>query len=273
MAATTVTAIASYYLPPKDGSRAYKNINDRYDCNYIRDNVEVQVEDIRGKEHLFHLDKAGFQYFTQPSSHVTFSNDEEIVKEYYLESEQVYKKLTGASKVHIFDHTVRRHIPGDQEEGPDKRQPVFNVHIDQTPAAARARIYRYFPKEEADSLLSKHRFQICNLWRPISHAAYDTPLGFIDSSTIDYSADLFPMTLKFPGGPGETFAVRWSTNHHWCYLPGMTPDEIVLFKCYDSAEDQSIINFNAHSAFVDPTTPPDAPLRQSIELRAILFFD
>lgn len=28
----------------------------------------------------------------------------------------------------------------------------------------------------------------------------------------------------------------------------------------------------AHTAFIDPTTPPDAPKRQSIELRALLFY-
>ncbi|KIK65079.1 hypothetical protein GYMLUDRAFT_159991 [Collybiopsis luxurians FD-317 M1] len=249
----TVTTLAPYYLPPPDGSRAYKNINDRHDKNYIRDEVEVKVEDIRGKEHLFVLDKAGFQYFKHTSAHTAFDSDEGI-KAYYLE-------------------TIRRHRPEIAEEGPDKRQPVFNVHIDQTPPAARARIYRYFPREEADDLLSKYRFQICNLWRPISHAAYDTPLGFIDSSTVNYEEDIFPMTLKFPGGPGETFAVKWSPDHHWCYLRGMTPDEIVLFKCYDSTEDKSIVNFNAHSAFIDPTTPANAALRESIELRAILFFD
>ncbi|KAE9387881.1 hypothetical protein BT96DRAFT_927362 [Gymnopus androsaceus JB14] len=243
-----------------------------YDKNYIRDNVEVQIENVRGKEHLYVLDKAGFQFFKH-TSYSSFVNDDDIKTKYYAECQELYKKLTGASKVLVFDHTIRRHRPEITEEGPDKRQPVFNVHIDQTPSAARARIYRYFPKEEADELLLTHRFQICNLWRPINHAAYGTPLGFIDSSTVDYENDLFPMTLKFPGGPGETYAVKWSPQHRWCYLRGMTPDEVVLFKCYDSANDKSIVNFNAHSSFIDPTTPTDAPLRESIELRAMLFFE
>ncbi len=116
------------------------------------------------------------------------------------------------------------------EESPLKRQPVFNVHADQTPASAVARVFRHFSEEEASDLLSKYRFQIVNLWRPIGNAAYDTPLGFIDSSTVDKDVDLFPMTLKFPGGPGETYAVKWNKNHKWVYLRGMTPEEVVIFK-------------------------------------------
>jgi len=32
------------------------------------------------------------------------------------------------------------------------------------------------------------------------------------------------------------------------------------------------VRFTAHSAFDDPTSPPDAAIRQSIEMRALAFF-
>ncbi|KAK0184900.1 hypothetical protein F5146DRAFT_938253 [Armillaria mellea] len=263
---------APYYLPPPDGARAYKNINDRTDHNYIRHNVTVPIENIRGKEHQYLLDKAGFQYFQHASKHTAFNSDDDVIREYYPETEELYKKLTGATKVFIFDHTIRRHCPGDMEESPMKRQPVFNVHVDQTPAAARARVFRHLPESEARELV-KHRFQVLNLWRPIENPALDTPLGFIDSSTVDEKIDLFPMTLKFPGGPGETYAVKWNARHKWVYLRGMTPGEIVIFKCFDSTKDEAKVTFNAHSSFVDPNTPEGSPLRQSIELRALVFYE
>jgi hypothetical protein len=42
---------------------------------------------------------------------------------------------------------------------------------------------------------------------------------------------------------------------------------------YDSVQDGSVALFAPHSAFADPATPPDAPLRESIELRALIFYD
>lgn len=51
----------------------------------------------------------------------------------------------------------------------------------------------------------------------------------------------------------------------------MAPRELLLFKQYDS--DTSKLRFTPHTAFDDPTTLPNAPVRESCELRAICFFD
>jgi hypothetical protein len=55
-------------------------------------------------------------------------------------------------------------------------------------------------------------------------------------------------------------------------VPNMTRDEAIVIKCYDSARDGRA-RFSLHAAFEDPTTPPDAPPRESIEVRAFAFFD
>jgi hypothetical protein len=52
----------------------------------------------------------------------------------------------------------------------------------------------------------------------------------------------------------------------------MRRDEAIVFKVYESKKDGRA-RFTAHTAFVDPTTPADAPPRQSIEIRTIAFFD
>jgi hypothetical protein len=51
----------------------------------------------------------------------------------------------------------------------------------------------------------------------------------------------------------------------------MSPDEVLLIKIYDSAGD-GIARLTAHTAFDDPTSPPDARPRRSIELRTLLLF-
>ena len=50
----------------------------------------------------------------------------------------------------------------------------------------------------------------------------------------------------------------------------MTADEILLLKCFDFNTDGQA-RFAPHTAFADPTTPPDAPPRESIELRTLVF--
>jgi hypothetical protein len=51
----------------------------------------------------------------------------------------------------------------------------------------------------------------------------------------------------------------------------MQANEALLLKCYDSAKDGRA-RFTAHTAFDDPTSPPDAAPRESIETRAFVFF-
>jgi hypothetical protein len=50
----------------------------------------------------------------------------------------------------------------------------------------------------------------------------------------------------------------------------MQADEAMLLKCYDS--DPSQARFTAHSAFDDPTSPAEAPARESVEVRTLAFF-
>jgi hypothetical protein len=80
-----------------------------------------------------------------------------------------------------------------------------------------------------------------------------------------------PTRLLYPDREGQTSSVRFSPEHKWKYLSGMRPEEYVLIKCYDSHD--GVATLTPHTAFVDPSTPADAPRRQSIELRALVFYD
>ncbi|MEI9852195.1 MAG: CmcJ/NvfI family oxidoreductase [Sphingomonas sp.] len=100
-----------------------------------------------------------------------------------------------------------------------------------------------------------------------------TPLALCDASTVR-AEDLFDSEVR--GGLGDpNRASLWGYNlahnpaQRWYYAPRMRPEEIFAFKLFDS--DASRVQLTAHSAFEDPTSPPDAPPRQSIELRTISF--
>ncbi|KAI0055916.1 hypothetical protein BV25DRAFT_1670594 [Artomyces pyxidatus] len=146
------------------------------------------------------------------------------------------------------------------------------IHVDQTPESALARIYHHLPHADAEALARTH-YQIINLWRPIKHAADDWPLALCDFRSVDRARDLVPMTLKFPDRIGEAFGVQHNDAHRWKYVRGMTPEEGVLIKCFDSIGDGSVSILTPHTAFEDPTTPEGVPKRESIELRALVFYE
>ena len=106
----TTTANLLYLTEPEGGVRAYQHINadpitGERKKNYGGVNKDVVVENLRGKEDTVTLDTAGFQYFKHTSKHTSFANDEEVYQEYYPESINLIKSLTGASRVVLFDHS------------------------------------------------------------------------------------------------------------------------------------------------------------------------
>ncbi|KAI1329983.1 hypothetical protein F5Y16DRAFT_396849 [Xylariaceae sp. FL0255] len=78
---------------------------------------------------------------------------------------------------------------------------------------------------------------------------------------------------------GETMAVAANESHRFHYVKDMTPDEVVLLKCYDSWGQgerdgvEGLATRTPHTAFDDPATPKDAKFRQSIEVRALVFYE
>ncbi|KAI0119678.1 amino acid permease-domain-containing protein [Daldinia grandis] len=229
----------------------------------------VRITDVSGREDEFTLDKNGFQFYRHVAQEKDFLDDDHIKAVYYPETEQLLKDATGASKIFIFDHTIRRN-PADQrgtDGGPSRRGPVNRVHIDQTYSAALSRVPHHLPAEEASELL-KGRVQIINVWRPIKTVLRD-PLAIAEANSVS-EAELVPIPLIYPNRKGETFAVRHADGHRWYYKYGLTPNEVLFIKCFDSKTDGRARRV-PHTAFVDPTVGSDVPKRESIEVRALVF--
>lgn len=135
---------------------------------------ESYVHDIRGSESQYHTDTSGFAVYNHPAKEKKFTDEAAVRSGYYEEVENILRsKLPGIKKVVIFDHTIRRRTKASP------RQPVQQVHVDQTPGAAETRVRRHLPADEAEELL-KGRYQIINVWRPIENPASDFPLAVID---------------------------------------------------------------------------------------------
>jgi len=268
--ATTPSVVAelNFFVPPLTGEKPHNYMYTHEPMrNYTGISKEVPIYDIRGRENEFTLDKNGFQVVRAPTTKKDFKDDESIKNEYYKEVEELLKKVTGAHKVVIFDHTIRRAIPG-QIDKPSSRGPVGWVHIDQTPWAGEERV-RIHTEDEAAQLL-KERVQIINVWRAINGVVEDHPLALADYRTVDWDKDLVPVTLKYENRDGETFGVKYSDKLRFYYKSGIDSDEVYLIKCYENKLDGRA-RLTPHTAFTDPNTPDHAKPRESIEVRALVF--
>jgi hypothetical protein len=232
----------------------------------------VEISDARPILHEVTLDDQGFDLVRHRSGVGNFYAEDEVKHVYYPEAERLLEEATGAQRVVIFDHTVRRRIAGteDRRSGVPSgvpRQPVPRVHVDHTAKSGPQRVRDILP-DEAEALL-RGRVQIINLWRPLRGPLQDMPLAVCDARSVRPD-QLVASDLVYPQRVGETYSVLFHPDHRWFYVPRMEADEVLLLKCYDSQTDGRA-RFLPHSAFADPTTAEDAPPRESIELRALVF--
>jgi len=213
------------------------------------------------------LDNQGFMLTETPTAVHDFYNDEEVRRVYYPEVERLVKKITGAARVIVFDHNVRN---GSKEMRAKLgvREPVKFAHNDYTIKSGPQRVRELVGDAEAAELL-KHRYAFINVWRPVRGPIEEFPLAVCDANSMTLK-DFVATDLKYRDRTGEVYSVAYNPAHRWFYFPRMRTDEALLLKCFDSDERRT--RFTAHSAFEDPTSPPNAAPRESIEARTILFF-
>jgi hypothetical protein len=271
----SVQAKLNFYNPNPDGAKPFNYVDTPPEGQPQRnfdDRVqEVTIEDARGRESEFTLDKDAFQVIqgVEPSAEKDFISDESIKAKYYPELEQLLlKHVPGSTRVLFFDHTIRRADPNAH------RNPVMRVHIDQTLESTQKRVRHHLP-DEAEELLAG-RYRIINVWRPLNKKPVESfPLAFASSSTLE-DADIVPVEHRYNSGyTGQTAAIRYNPGQKWYYLSGITGDERILLECFDSEslkEGSAVLGGRVpHSAFVDPRTREDAEGRESIEVRALVF--
>jgi hypothetical protein len=228
----------------------------------------VPIYDARPIASEISLDHEGFALLQNDTAVRDFWDDDELRRIYYPEAESAIAHATGAARVFIFDHTRRKRIPGANDRTVGlPRQPATRVHVDHTAKSGPQRV-RDLLGDEAEEPL-RGRVQVINLWRPIRGPLRDAPLAVCDASTVA-PRDLVPADLVYTNRVGETYAVTYNPSHRWFFVPAMQRNEALLIKCFDSLTDGRA-RFAPHTAFDDPTAPPDVLPRESIEIRSLVF--
>jgi hypothetical protein len=215
----------------------------------------------------FTLDGSGFNFVRHNTKVADFFDEAEVRQVYYPEMEALVKAESGAKRVFVFDHTLRT---ADHELRQERkiREVVSRVHNDYTEWSGPQRVRDLLP-EEADDLL-RRRFAIIQVWRPIRHPVETFPLAICDARSLS-PANLVISERRYPDRIGQTYAITYDPAHRWYWFPRMRRDETLVFKVYDSLKDGRA-RWTAHTAFEDPTAPPDARPRESIEIRTLAFF-
>jgi hypothetical protein len=251
-----------------------KLVNETFGPNNIRrrrtgqhELKRVAVRNGRVLADRLSLDEQGFVFVEHKTKVTDFFEPAQLESVYYPEVEQLIKDASGAARVVIFDHTLRS---GDEAEREAKliREPVLSAHNDYTEWSGPNRVREILP-DEAEALLAR-RFAIIQVWRAINQPIRANPLAIADARSIAMD-DLIVAERRYPHRVGQTYRLKYSPNHRWFYFSEMRRDEALVFKVYDSAKDGRA-RFTPHTSFEDPTSPPNAPPRQSIEVRALALF-
>jgi len=225
----------------------------------------VTIHNGRGKE--FALERDGFRFIRHDTKVKDFFDPDEIRRVYYPEMEALIKAESGAKRVVVFDHTLRT-ADDALRESKQIREVVRRVHNDYTEWSGPQRVRDLLP-DEAEELL-KHRFAIIQVWRPIRHPVETFPLAIADARSLS-DKNLVISERRYPDRVGQTYAITYNSAHQWYWFPRQRREEAIVFKVFDSLKDGRA-RWTAHTAFEDPTSPPNARPRESIEIRTLAFF-
>ncbi|KAF2147626.1 hypothetical protein K461DRAFT_303046 [Myriangium duriaei CBS 260.36] len=233
---------------------------------------EMEVFDGWDRRDSFSVDKEGFSLHDFKTPFNQWEDEDSVRSTFYPEVVSFLKKTVGAKRVLVFDHTIRSKQNEakklTQETNTSQRAPVMLVHCDYTSESGPKRVQQLLP-DEAEELLAK-RVAFLNVWKPIHRTVDERPLAMCDV-TSSPTKDFFKLHLRYRDRDGENYVMKHSPSHKWWYFPQMTPEQVILLKTYESDTDGKA-RFVGHTAFEDPTSPKDAPLRESVEIRTIAFF-
>jgi len=250
---------------------------DRGTVQGTREPHAMTIRNARLLPNDFSLDVEGFAFAEHVTEVTDFFDDAQLTSVYTPEIEQLIARVAGATEVVVYDHT-RRSSNGAIREKYNWRDPVALPHTDYTDRSAAQRMRDVFG-DGADDRLNR-RFAIVNVWRSMNEPIEQWPLAMCDGRSVNDEL-MLKIVRSAPhrtepsfeySRSSETRHASYDANHRWFYFPRMTRNETLLFKNYDTLQDGTA-RYALHSAFEDPTSPPEPAPRESIESRAFVFFD
>jgi len=235
----------------------------------------VSIADARREATQVTVHREGFALWDAPSRVRNFLDRDEVVRGYYREVAEIACVATGAARAYVFDHLVRKLLPGAARlsfgRSARGESPSANgqVHNDYTERSGRRRLALVLGEAAAERGVD--RYGIVNVWRSIGPPVLDAPLALCDARTI-HVRDLVSADVHYPDRTGEIYLGLHNPRHRWSFFPAMQRSEALVFKQYDS-QVSGVARFTLHAAFRHPDAPVGVTPRESIEARCLVIYD
>ena len=236
------------------------------------------------------MDKLGVSLAHCESECANFYDAAEVERVFYPEMEKLLLEyFPGATDALVYNHDVFDiEYTGDRTEDQDNKNPGVNnfyaniVHNDLNDNSGRVRCReillknlrnfgreQHFTEAEADAKMSR-RYMSINLAKPMETVRQNP---FVLCAWPSFAEQPYITNYRvYDHRVGETTRFTYRPEHDWYWLPGQTPTEVSMLKCYDSVSDGSMSRWSFHSACVDPTAPENAPCRKNVVVRSFVFF-
>ena len=201
--------------------------------------------------------------------------DQELVKTLlYDEYARLLQQLTGCRQVKVTQHQYRNGYgglpvghPRAARATPNGSEGIYGgIHSDVTP----------YSEAGWDPLVEDRHFQVFNFWQssdPVQPIQV-MPLSLCAMDTVDPNDMICADSWNQTKHRRKLVSYRLSFNEaqRWYYYPYMQPEELLVFKQYDSMEDAPNRRCVYHGAIELPDTSSDAPLRETVEVRLLALY-
>ena len=236
------------------------------------EDVSVPVADMRPIAEKLSVDTQGFELLHHETQVDDLYDDVAVDSTYHTEVEDILRERFDATHVAIFDVTRRSDDTGGARNPDGLRGPATRVHVDYTVVSGPQRAKDVLGEAEYARLIEAGaRILQVNVWRPISGPVKRSPLALADASSIA-TEELVATDQVFADRVGEIYQVAHGAGQRWYYASEIDRDEILLIKGRDSIDDGRA-HFTPHGAFELQETGPDAPPRESIEVRTFVIIE
>ncbi len=291
-----VTAVIEALKPITEATREFEAaLAAQRELNALsRNPVETEIHNARLLTDAS-LDGCGFQLEHHISAVSDWQDDAQVTGIYYDEINALVKAITGATHAFSNNHLRRESEPEHGGNGPlaelmaQSRGPVLTAHNDfaesfgdgiaKTIASNGVPHTQTFGMTEAmleagitAADLEQSRMLVINTWRSVAPGPLRRfPLAIADRRTVEPSCLRASRIGRIPSGEPrggiDLYTARHEPGIKWYYYPEMRPDEVLLWKGYDSAEVP--MQPTLHTSFDDADTPADAAERMSVEVRVL----
>lgn len=215
------------------------------------------------------LESHGFQLVQAPTE-CDLMDTATVRGAFYDECRELLRQVTGCHEARGGAHEYRNGFGGESGVRGVRRTPngsggayAQGIHADMSPA-----VEDRFARIVAD----ERHFESINIWRSATPETIQTmPLAVCDMRSVR------PQDIVFGDGQNTGNIKQYmkvvdqrlihGAHQRWYYFPHMTPNEVLLFRQYDTRQETLNLRTVFHTAVADPTTPPDAPMRYTIEVR------